>query len=191
MAKRRHVQTAEPWVPPPEPYALNDYVKTVCASGLYLPVHPLIVEPGRVVASDGIPYRQELPGTLTVKDLVPMGSIIQSSYSENRYRVFSVTHHPTCTCDRSWCTIRHPGYEDKSFLLDPEPYCHVLWYWSISMVYPDAHFPPTEKQHGILGINECIAVGDRILMLFEKNHDEVIVVSRSEPLPRPVQLTLF
>ncbi len=185
MAKRRHVEAVKPWVPPAEPYALNDYVKTVCASGLYTPVHTLIDEPGRVVAADTIPYRQELPGAPTVKDLIPIGALVQANWDHEPTRVFSVTHHPTCTCDRSWCAVRHPGYEDKSFLLDPEPYCHELWYWSVSMVHRDAKFPPSEKQHGILGINELIGVGGRILMLFERNHDEVFVVERPKGVHLP------
>ncbi|MGE0653333.1 MAG: hypothetical protein AB7P12_16555, partial [Alphaproteobacteria bacterium] len=34
-------------------------------------------------------------------------------------------------------------------------------------------------------INECVAVGDRILMLFEANTDEVFVVDRARSETRP------
>ncbi|MGE0232442.1 MAG: hypothetical protein AB7O39_17215 [Flavobacteriaceae bacterium] len=42
-------------------------------------------------------------------------------------------------------------------------------------------------------INECVAVGDRILMLFEANADEVFVVDRIRPAstrpPRTMLIT--
>ena len=40
-------------------------------------------------------------------------------------------------------------------------------------------------------INECVAVGDRILMLFEANSDEVFVVDRMQPADSQPSRTLL
>ena len=56
------------------------------------------------------------------------------------------------------------------------PAGETLSHFTIVYVPPDrvAKYRDTDRHW----INECVAIGDRILMLFETNSDEVFVVSR-------------
>ncbi|MBX3583253.1 MAG: hypothetical protein KF810_15290 [Rhizobiaceae bacterium] len=122
-------------------------------------------------ANLGVPdrrqYRRTLPAAPSVADLVRPGDTVATSYGTGGV-VIEVTE-----------------YFYKA------PTGETLSHFTIVYVPPDrAQKYRDSDRHWI---NECVAVGDRILMLFEANCDEVFVVGRSRPadavLPRSILIT--
>jgi hypothetical protein len=70
-------------------------------------------------------------------------------------------------------------------VIEVKEYCYAaptsetLSHFTIVYVPPDRATKYRDSDHH--WINECVAVGDRILMLFEANRDEVFVVDRIRP----------
>ncbi len=158
-----------PWQP------LSKYVHELNGAGRR--VGPVRVEPGRVVSADGIAYRQPLPSEPEVPDLVQPGDVIQSSYGSGG-RVLNVAVYSICACAGG------PGEHA------PTSDCHPLRCWSIAFVEKSHDPGPEGRVHpsAWCAINELVAVGGRLVKLFEANPDEVWVVEhagRAAPLPEP------
>lgn len=181
--------------------ATSDYLHTLSYYSPNFKYHPadgeIGVFAGHVIGPTGVRYRQEIEGEPTVADLVKPGDLIRLPYYGEKgmvSKVVKVTHHRTCTCQDPYCTNRignHPAARATT------QFCYPLWTWTIVEVNPDAQPKKDgrykENQYG--WINECVAIGERILMLFEVCDDEVVIVKRSDPhTPRtmqPFQLSLF
>ena len=122
-------------------------------------------------ASLGVPdrhqYRRTPPGAPTVADLVNPGDTVATSYSTGGVVI-----------------------EVKEYFYKA-PTGETLSHFTIVYLPPDrAQRYRDSDRHWI---NECVAVGDRILMLFEANADEVSVVGRIRPAdavrPRSILIT--
>jgi len=100
-------------------------------------------------------YRRTPPGAPTVADLVRPGDMVSTSYSTGGV-VIEVREY--------FCAA---------------PTGESLSHFTIVYVPPDraAKYRDSDRHW----INECVAVGERILMLFEANTDEVFVVDRIRP----------
>jgi hypothetical protein len=101
-------------------------------------------------------YRRTPPSVFTVADLVRPGDTVSASYSTGGVVI-----------------------EVKEYFY-AAPTGETLSHFTIVYVPPDrvAKYRDTDRHW----INECVAVGDRILMLFEANGDEVFVVGRDGPV---------
>lgn len=110
-------------------------------------------------ASLGVPdrrrYRSTPLGSPTVANLVRPGDTVSTSYSTGGVVI-----------------------EVKEYFY-AAPTGETLSHFTIVYVTPDraAKYRDCDRHW----INECVAVGDRILMLFEANTDEVFVVDRIRP----------
>jgi hypothetical protein len=157
-----------------------------------LPVWPVWREEGDIlVTPDG--YRWRIERTPTVGDLVHVGDTVRTSYSSGGL-VIRVKPYQICCCPYNGASL--PVCEFYPLL----PHLHTMAYhrqvtvWSITYVGRDGKqdrhgrfFDPADHSY----INEMVAVGERILHLFEDNPDEVFVVAHPMPVGRPAQLTLF
>lgn len=100
-------------------------------------------------------YRRTPPGSPTVADLVRPGDTVSTSYSTGGVVI-----------------------EVKEYFY-AAPTGETMSHFTIVYVPPDRAAKYRDCDHH--WINECVAVGDRILMLFEANTDEVFVVDRIRP----------
>lgn len=111
-------------------------------------------------------YRRTPPGSPTVADLVRPGDMVSTSYRTGGI----VT-------------------EVKEYFY-AAPTGETLSHFTIVYVPPEraAKYRGADRHW----INECVAVGDRILMLFEANEDEVFVVDRDRSVEtRPFRTILI
>lgn len=110
-------------------------------------------------------YRRTPPGSPTVADLVRPGDTVSTSYSTGGI----VT-------------------EVKEYFY-AAPTGETLSHFTIVYVPPNRaeKFRDTDRHW----INECVAVGDRTLMLFEAHEDEVFVVDRSRSVETPPFRTIL
>lgn len=110
-------------------------------------------------------YRRTPPGSPTVADLVRTGDTVSTSYSTGGI----VT-------------------EVKEYFY-AAPTGETLSHFTIVYVPPEraADYRDTDRHW----INECVAVGDRILMLFQANEDEVLVVDRARSVETPPFRTIL
>lgn len=106
-------------------------------------------------APDRRRYRRTPPDTPTVADLVRPGDTVSTSYSTGGVVI-----------------------EVKEYFY-AAPTGETLSHFTVVYVPPDRATKYRDSDR--YWINECVAVGDRILMLFEANTDEVFVVDRSRP----------
>ncbi|MBN9245833.1 MAG: hypothetical protein J0I98_23970 [Mesorhizobium sp.] len=104
-------------------------------------------------ALDRCQYRRTPPGAPTVADLVRPGDTISTSYNTGGVVI-----------------------EVKEYFY-AAPTGETLSHFTIVYVPPDraSKYRDTDR----CWINECVAIGDRILKLFEANTDEVSVVDRA------------
>lgn len=110
-------------------------------------------------------YRRTPPASPTVADLVGPGDTVSTSYRTGGF----VT-------------------EVKEYFY-AAPTGETLSHFTIVYVPPEraAKYRDTDRHW----INECVAVGDRILMLFEANEDEVFVVDRARSVETPPFRTIL
>lgn len=110
-------------------------------------------------APDRCRYRRTPPGSPTVADLVRSGDTVSTSYGTAGVVI-----------------------EVKEYFY-AAPTGKLLSHFTIVYVPPDRaeKYRDTDRHW----INECVAVGDRILMLFEANADEVFVVGRARSAEIP------
>lgn len=110
-------------------------------------------------ASLGVPdrrrYRRTPSGAPTVADLVRPGDTVATSYNTGGVVI----------------KVKEYFYA--------APTGETLSHFTIVYVPPDRAAKFRDSDHH--WINECVAVGDRILMLFEANSDGVFVVDRMRP----------
>lgn len=104
-------------------------------------------------------YRRTPPGTPTVMDLVHPGDTVCTSYGTGGV-VIAVNE----------CAFAAPTGE-------------TFPHFTIVYVPPDRF--GRHRESDLHWINECVAVDGRILMLFENNDDEIVVVERVQPISRP------
>lgn len=99
-------------------------------------------------------YRRTPPGSPTVADLVQPGDTLATSYNTGGIVI-----------------------EVKEYFY-AAPTAETLSHFTIVYVPRDraAKYRDVDRHW----INECVAIGDRILMLFEANTDEVFVVDRAQ-----------
>ena len=102
-------------------------------------------------APDRCQYRRTPPGAPTVADLVQPGDTVSTSYGTGGVVI-----------------------EVKEYFY-AAPTGETLSHFTIVYVPPDRASKYRDSDRS--WINECVAVGDRILKLFEANTDEVFVVS--------------
>jgi hypothetical protein len=100
-------------------------------------------------------YRRTSPGAPTVANLIRPGDTVSTSYSTGGVVI-----------------------EVKEYFY-AAPTGETMSHFTIVYVPPDRAAKYRDCDHQ--WINECVAVGDRILMLFEANSDEVFVVDRMRP----------
>ncbi|MFU0506257.1 hypothetical protein [Pseudaminobacter sp. NGMCC 1.201702] len=114
---------------------------------------------------DSLRYRRTPPGSPTVADLVRPGDMVSTSYSTGGI----VT-------------------EVKEYFY-AAPTGETLSHFTIVYVPPEraAKYRDSDRHW----INECVAVGDRILKLFEANEDEVFVVDRARSVETPPFRTIL
>ena len=105
-------------------------------------------------APDRCRYRRTPPGAPTVADLVKPGDTVSTSYGTGGVVI-----------------------EVKEYF-HAAPTGETLSHFTIVYVPPDRAAKHCDADRH--WINECVAVGDRILKLFEANTDEVFVVNRAE-----------
>lgn len=111
-------------------------------------------------------YRRTPPGSPTVADLVRPGDTVSTSYSTDGVVI-----------------------EVKEYFY-AAPTGETLSHFTITYVPPDRaeDYRDTDRHW----INECVAVGDRIQMLFEANADEVYIVDRARSAEtRPCRIILI
>ncbi|MER8911547.1 hypothetical protein NKH99_28500 [Mesorhizobium sp. M0854] len=115
-------------------------------------------------APDRRQYRRTPPGALTVADLVRPGDTVATSYSTGGVVIEMEEHFYAA------------------------PTGETLSHFTIVYVPPDrtTRYCDSDRRW----INECVAIGDRILMLFEANTDEVFVLSRARPSQPPRSRTI-
>lgn len=120
-------------------------------------------------ADFGVPdrrrYRRTPPGSPTVADLVRPGDTVSTSYSTGGVVI-----------------------EVKEYVY-AAPTGETMSHFTIVYVPPDRAAKYRDCDHH--WINECVAVGDRMLMLFETNTDEVFVVDRIRPADTQPSRTLL
>jgi len=132
------------------------------------PMHRVRAEDGAIVGCDGTRYRETPGGEPGVPGLVRPGDAIRTSYGTGGI-VMSVEEHLFCPCPHEF----HSRVVRKEHA---GPHCHPIVTHSIS--YRDA--AAAGKKPRLFSINETVAVGGRILFLFEENRDEVTVERSSE-----------
>jgi hypothetical protein len=101
-------------------------------------------------APDRFRYRRTPPGAPTVADLIRPGDTVSASYGTGGV-VIEVTEY-----------------------FYAAPMGEMLSHFTIVYLPPDRTAKHSDAHRH--WINECVAVGDRILKLFEANTDEVVVV---------------
>lgn len=104
-------------------------------------------------APDHCRYRCTPPGAPTVADLVKLGDTVTTSYGTGGVVI-----------------------EVKEYFY-AAPAGETLSHFTIIYVLPDRAAKHRDADRH--WINECVAVGDRILKLFEANTDEVFIVDRA------------
>lgn len=132
-------------------------------------------------------YRWRIERTPTVGDLVHVGDTVRTSYGSGGL-VINVSRYEVCCCLVLGfnATLCKPPLGDTPIM----DYHRVVSIWTITYVRDDAR----QNSRGQFRdcdlniLNEFVAVGDRILRLFENNDDEVFLVNQSLRLSRPVQL---
>jgi hypothetical protein len=110
-------------------------------------------------------YRRTPPGSPTVVDLVRPGDTVSTAYSTGGVVI-----------------------ELKEYFY-AAPTGETMSRFTIVYVPPDRAAKYRDCDHH--WINECVAVGDRILMLFEANSDEVFVVDRTRPVDSQPSRTIL
>ena len=111
-------------------------------------------------------YRRTPPGAPTVADLVHPGDTVGTSYCTGGV-VIAVTEYAFTT-----------------------PTGDTFPHFTIVYVPPESF--GRHRDSDLHWINECVAIGGRILMLFENNTDEVFVVEYARRHPdRPVRSILI
>ncbi len=110
-------------------------------------------------------YRRTPPGSPTVADLVDPGDTVTTSYGTGGIVI-----------------------EVKEYFY-AAPTGETLSHFTI--VYVPTGRAKNYRDTDRHWINECVAVGDRILMLFEANEDEVFVVDRARSIETPPFRTIL
>jgi hypothetical protein len=110
-------------------------------------------------------YRRTPPGAPTVADLVRPGDTVFTSYSTGGVVI---------------------GVKEYLYAA---PTGETLSYFTIVYVPPDR--AAKYRDSNLHWINECVAVGNRILKLFEANTDEVFVVDRASRAEAPSFRTIL
>lgn len=144
-----------------------------------------------LITPDGIRWRIER--TPTVGDLIHVGDTIQTSYNTGGI-VISLHKYTICCCPPraiSSTIICEESWDPPKKTMR---YHREVVEWSLIYVGKDAvpNKDGTYRESNHCYLNELVAVGDRILHLFEANEDEVFVTKKAPP-PKPkfVQASLL
>ena len=144
-----------------------------------------------LITPDGCRWRIER--TPTVGDLVRAGDIVHTSYGTGGL-VVRVTRHELCCCPRrriSRTLVCYESWEQPAATL---AYHRAVTIWTIVYVGRDAKQNRAGQfydERDFRWLNELVAVGARILALFENNPNEIFVTQAPTTFARPVQLALF
>ncbi len=140
--------------------------------------------------------RWRIERTPTVGDLIKPGDLVRTNYDSKRDKgsiVLEVHKYTVCCCPHrtvSGTILCHEAWDEPVQTL---AYHRELTEWGLIVVRPgaaqnkDGSFH--ERDYGY--INELVAVGDRILHLFEANDDEVFVLKNKHVRIKPMQLAMF
>lgn len=116
-----------------------------------------------------LPLRATPPGEPKVPEILKPGTVVRTSYGNNPYVVLKV---------------------DGPFFYHPPEEAAAYEEWSLHLVRPEEW--SAGRKEPSAWINEVVAVGGRLLMLFANNADEVLIQDAQPPACRkPVQMTLF
>lgn len=116
-----------------------------------------------------LPVRSTPPGEPKVPDIFKPGAVVRTSYGDNLYVVLKV---------------------DGPFFYHPPEEAAAYEEWSLHLVRPDEW--SAGRKEPSAWINEVVAVGGRLLMLFDNNSDEVFLDEARAPACRkPVQGDMF
>ena len=116
-----------------------------------------------------LPLRSTPPGEPKVPEILKPGVFVRTSYSDKPYVVLKV---------------------DGPFFYHPPEEAAAYEEWSLHLVTPEEW--SAGRKDPSAWINEVVAVGGRLLRLFENNSDEVLVESARPPVCRkPVQMEMF
>jgi len=157
----------------------NEYLRDLNAPDAPIDYEwPMWKEEGDIlVLPDG--YRWRIERTVRVPDLIKPGDIIRTSWS-GKSGVIKVNRHISCACPVI-------GYFDKlcdgNYRIDAErKYHREVISWGLIIVgmnvKPNKDGTFRETEYG--WINDFVAVGDRILHLFENNKDEVFIIEQGK-----------
>lgn len=153
--------------------------------------HDIIVTPTRVTGPWREVMRQEAPGAQRVPDILHVGDLCKSNYTDTVYRIIGIHQATECTCTESFCANRIG--ENHPLASPTTEHCHKLYCWSLSLATPDARIRrdgrANEHDAGA-GINGLVAEDGRILQLYCNNDDEVFFVPAEKRLPA-LQLEMF
>ena len=142
-----------------------------------------------LITPDGLRWRIER--TPTVGDLLHVGDVIRTSYKTGGL-VIKLEKYSICCCPHrsvSSTIICKPSWDPPKQTLK---YHRELPVWSLVYVQPGARQTKAGKffESDYCYINELVAVGNRILALFEANEDEVFVSGQRIEM-KPMQLEMF
>jgi len=112
-------------------------------------------------------YRVTPPGEKKVPEILTPGTIITTSWGTGPHVVLEVA--------------------GPFFYHDPDS-SDVFEHWGIGIQTPGEWAAGRKEASG--GINDLVAVGARILHLFENNSDEVFIVGKSDVVRRPAPTTI-
>lgn len=131
---------------------------------------------GLVVGVDGTKYRQTPDGEKTVPDILQPGDIVKSSYGTGPYQIKSVKEYTVCACP-----VGTVDWGPDTPREHDTPACYPLKCFGLVLVDVGTKSKNSNKSY----INELVAVGDRILKLFEDNTDEVFLIKKGPALGHP------
>jgi len=130
-----------------------------CVGKSSSPINAYLASLSNNYVSDPL-YRRTPDGEPSVCDLIKIGTIVKSNYSDQEYIVAALNK-----CE----------YQPQE-----RPKEHIFEEWSLSLI-------DRKTKKGGFFINELVAVGGRILKLFMANDDEVYILGSTESVPTPIK----
>lgn len=136
-------------------------------------------------------FRWRIERTPTVADLIHVGDVIRTSYGTGGL-VIRISKDVVCSCPHravSSTLLCYPSWDEPEQTMK---YHRELTIWSIIYVRPGSPQTKSGKfnERDYCYLNELVAVGDRVLCLYEANDDEIFLVDSHVEI-KPMQLSLF
>jgi hypothetical protein len=151
---------------------------------------PMWKEDGDIlITPEGFRWRIERAPTVT--DLLHVGDVISTSYGTGGM-IISLHKYSTCCCPHravSTTLFCYPSWDEPE---QTDKYHREVTMWSLVYVHTGAEQMKSGKfsKTDYCYLNELVAVGNRILHLYEANDDEVFIINQRMEI-QPMQLELF